>query len=122
MIACFCLHQASLCAGEAMELQNSLNNNLGNFGPATSDLQLLNCAICHGSYSRPKVLPCLHSFCEHCLHEYIPSESLSVTCPVCRQQSILPVDGVQALQANIFITSLMEVVGKRFQLISLYKM
>ncbi|WAQ98765.1 TRIM2-like protein [Mya arenaria] len=39
------------------------------------------------------------------------SQSLSVTCPVCRQQSILPIDGVSALQANIFINSIMDVVG-----------
>ena len=99
----------SYCEGEEMELQNSLNNNVSTV--QTIDSGLLNCGICQHGYNNPKVLPCLHSFCEQCLYEYIPSESLSVTCPVCRQQSILPLDGVHALQANIFLNSLMECIG-----------
>ncbi|XP_061183573.1 tripartite motif-containing protein 2-like isoform X1 [Saccostrea echinata] len=76
------------------------------------DRQLLNCGICLERYKAPKVLPCLHTFCEKCLANYIPAESLSVTCPICRQQSILPVQGVSALQTNFFITNLMEVVDQ----------
>ncbi|XP_076070313.1 tripartite motif-containing protein 2-like isoform X2 [Mytilus galloprovincialis] len=76
------------------------------------DRQLLNCGICLERYKSPKVLPCLHTFCATCLSDYIPSESLSVTCPICRQQSILPLEGVCALQTNFFITNLMEVVDQ----------
>ncbi|GFN82511.1 tripartite motif-containing protein 2 [Plakobranchus ocellatus] len=72
-----------------------------------TNLNLLSCAICDQRYKRPKVLPCLHSFCEKCLSDVIPAESLSVTCPVCRQQSILPLDGVAALQTNVFILNLL---------------
>ena len=104
--------QVRYCEVEEMELQNNLNNNNNLPIIHQYDHQLLNCGICNGTYSNPKVLPCLHSFCEQCLYEYIPDQSLSVTCPVCRQQSILPLDGVSALQANIFINSLMEVVGR----------
>lgn len=49
--------------------------------------------------------PSLHS----CLQNYIPPESLTLSCPVCRQTSILPEKGVSALQNNFFITNLMEV-------------
>ena len=72
--------------------------------------QFLSCSICHQRYNTPKVLPCLHTFCAQCLHDYIPPHSLSVTCPTCRQQSILPEEGVPALQNNLFISSLMEVI------------
>ncbi|XP_067663789.1 tripartite motif-containing protein 2-like isoform X1 [Haliotis asinina] len=75
------------------------------------DRELLSCGICLERYKNPKVLPCLHTFCEKCLSDYIPPESLSLTCPICRQQSILPLDGVIALQTNFFITNLMDVVG-----------
>lgn len=52
-------------------------------------------------------MPCLHSFCEQCLLTYIPPESLSVTCPICRQQSIIPQEGVGALQSNVFLRNLL---------------
>ena len=72
--------------------------------------QFLSCGICLERYTDPKVLPCLHTFCECCLSNYIPPHSLSVTCPICRQQSILPEEGVAALQNNFFIKNLMDVI------------
>uniref|UniRef100_A0A3Q2XWR2 RING-type E3 ubiquitin transferase n=1 Tax=Hippocampus comes TaxID=109280 RepID=A0A3Q2XWR2_HIPCM len=72
------------------------------------DKQFLVCSICLDHYRNPKVLPCLHTFCESCLQNYIPAESLTLSCPVCRQTSILPEKGVCALQNNFFITNLME--------------
>ncbi|XP_068186618.1 tripartite motif-containing protein 3b isoform X3 [Antennarius striatus] len=76
------------------------------------DKQFLVCSICLDHYHNPKVLPCLHTFCESCLHNYIPPESLTLSCPVCRQTSILPEKGVCALQNNFFITNLMEVLQR----------
>lgn len=89
----------------------NLNNNPVYFHQ-TLDREFLNCGICLSRYTNPKVLPCLHTFCQVCLSNYIPEESLSVSCPVCRQQSILPVDGVKALQTNFFITNVMDVVSQ----------
>ncbi|XP_030217335.1 tripartite motif-containing protein 3b isoform X2 [Gadus morhua] len=76
------------------------------------DKQFLVCSICLDRYHNPKVLPCLHTFCESCLQNYIPPESLTLSCPVCRQTSILPEKGVSALQNNFFITNLMEVLQR----------
>eukprot|EP00063_Salmo_salar_P010442 XP_013985277.1 PREDICTED: tripartite motif-containing protein 3-like [Salmo salar] len=76
------------------------------------DKQFLVCSICLDHYHNPKVLPCLHTFCENCLQNYIPPESLTLSCPVCRQTSILPEKGVSALQNNFFITNLMEVLQR----------
>uniref|UniRef100_A0A8C7HYZ1 RING-type E3 ubiquitin transferase n=1 Tax=Oncorhynchus kisutch TaxID=8019 RepID=A0A8C7HYZ1_ONCKI len=56
------------------------------------------------------MLPCLHTFCERCLQNYIPAHSLTLSCPVCRQTSILPEKGVAALQSNFFITNLIDVL------------
>ncbi|XP_030007581.1 tripartite motif-containing protein 3-like isoform X1 [Sphaeramia orbicularis] len=76
------------------------------------DKQFLVCSICLDHYHNPKVLPCLHTFCEKCLQNYIPPQSLTLSCPVCRQTSILPEKGVAALQNNFFITNLMEVLQR----------
>ncbi|XP_076876255.1 tripartite motif-containing protein 3b isoform X2 [Brachyhypopomus gauderio] len=76
------------------------------------DKQFLVCSICLDRYDNPKVLPCLHTFCQRCLQNYIPPQSLSLSCPVCRQTSILPEKGVAALQNNFFITNLMEVLQR----------
>ncbi|XP_041360361.1 tripartite motif-containing protein 2-like [Gigantopelta aegis] len=76
------------------------------------DRELLSCGICLERYKVPKVLPCLHTFCQKCLNNYIPPESLSLTCPICRQQSIVPLQGVIALQTNFFITNLMDVLSQ----------
>uniref|UniRef100_A0A8C1TTB9 RING-type E3 ubiquitin transferase n=1 Tax=Cyprinus carpio TaxID=7962 RepID=A0A8C1TTB9_CYPCA len=55
-----------------------------------------------------------HLFCvpHRCLQNYIPPQSLTLSCPVCRQTSILPEKGVAALQNNFFITNLMEVLQR----------
>ncbi|XP_059820772.1 tripartite motif-containing protein 2 isoform X1 [Hypanus sabinus] len=76
------------------------------------DKQFLICSICLDHYKIPKVLPCLHTFCERCLQNYIPAYSLSLSCPICRQTSILPEKGVSALQNNFFITNLMDVLQR----------
>ncbi|XP_029905754.1 tripartite motif-containing protein 2 isoform X2 [Myripristis murdjan] len=86
------------------------------------DKQFLICSICLDRYENPKVLPCLHTFCEsfnflnladsRCLQNYIPAHSLTLSCPVCRQTSILPEKGVAALQSNFFITNLMDVLQR----------
>ncbi|XP_022080186.1 E3 ubiquitin-protein ligase TRIM56-like [Acanthaster planci] len=71
----------------------------------------LECSICQERYDRPKILPCLHSFCEKCLNEYWTSRHRGVPkipCPVCRQETVLPEKGVSGLKTNFFITSLME--------------
>ena len=52
----------------------------------------------------------MHLF--RCLQNYIPPQSLTLSCPVCRQTSILPEKGVAALQNNFFITNLMEVLQR----------
>uniref|UniRef100_A0A8C7XUJ8 RING-type E3 ubiquitin transferase n=1 Tax=Oryzias sinensis TaxID=183150 RepID=A0A8C7XUJ8_9TELE len=94
--------------------QGAKNREAGSTSPVVRqiDKQFLVCSICLDHYCNPKVLPCLHTFCESCLQNYIPPESLTLSCPVCRQTSILPEKGVCALQNNFFITNLMEVLQR----------
>ncbi|XP_076082543.1 E3 ubiquitin-protein ligase TRIM45-like [Mytilus galloprovincialis] len=51
---------------------------------------LLTCTICLETFKEPKYLPCLHTFCEACIHTYINStnneeKSTGFKCPVCRR-------------------------------------
>lgn len=63
------------------------------------------------SYSLLMNVFCVIPLCR-CLQNYIPPQSLTLSCPVCRQTSILPEKGVAALQNNFFITNLMEVLQR----------
>lgn len=58
------------------------------------------------------LFPFLFVLSFRCLQNYIPPQSLTLSCPVCRQTSILPEKGVAALQNNFFITNLMEVLQR----------
>uniref|UniRef100_A0A8C9ZNK3 RING-type E3 ubiquitin transferase n=1 Tax=Sander lucioperca TaxID=283035 RepID=A0A8C9ZNK3_SANLU len=83
------------------------NRETGSTSPVVRqiDKQFLVCSICLDHYHNPKVLPCLHTFSS-------TLSSLTLSCPVCRQTSILPEKGVAALQNNFFITNLMEVLQR----------
>ena len=59
----------------------------------------LTCPICLMKFTKPKALPCLHTFCLGCLTDYVYGrgyETASVfPCPVCRQDVGMPPQGVQ---------------------------
>lgn len=48
----------------------------------------LTCTICLEVYKEPQTLPCLHTFCKECLHNFIKKSSSkqdSSNCPICRR-------------------------------------
>lgn len=72
--------------------------------------EFLSCKICLEPYLRPKALPCLHSFCENCLKDYVrrhPGERPGhFPCPMCRKDTKIPLGGVTEFQDNFFLLSL----------------
>ncbi|XP_022111602.1 E3 ubiquitin-protein ligase TRIM56-like [Acanthaster planci] len=71
----------------------------------------LECPICSDRFQRPKILDCLHSFCEQCLLTYCSTKHQGCTeipCPVCRQESQLPEAGVTGLKTNFYLIGLVE--------------
>ena len=71
----------------------------------------LTCPICLDDYTNPRVLPCLHVFCEHCLGRLVlrDAENLTTTCPNCRRETRLPQEGVAGLPPAFYINHLFEV-------------
>ncbi|XP_077980895.1 E3 ubiquitin-protein ligase TRIM45-like [Glandiceps talaboti] len=72
----------------------------------------LSCSICLEQYKVPKLLPCHHTFCLHCLETLVKKKGV-LNCPTCQQEVDLPSGGVAALKNNFFMNTLLEVVEKR---------
>ncbi|XP_070549863.1 uncharacterized protein [Ptychodera flava] len=72
------------------------------------------CTICLDQFKSPKILPCLHTFCEQCLVTLVEKTG-SLNCPECRQQYQLPVGGVAAIKGNFFMSNLIEIFKQRLQ-------
>ena len=79
---------------------------------------LLTCTICLETLKVPKYLPCLHTFCETCIHTYITSsekgdKSRGFKCPICRrlvsfgEKEENPETWSKQLPGNHFVLSLL---------------
>ncbi|KAI8489503.1 hypothetical protein Bbelb_326700 [Branchiostoma belcheri] len=67
----------------------------------------LSCSICLELFTRPKVLPCQHTFCQDCLQDHA-SRRAPFQCPNCRQQVGLPRQGVAGLPDSHIVANLCE--------------
>nr|XP_034978507.1 E3 ubiquitin-protein ligase TRIM56-like [Zootoca vivipara] len=65
----------------------------------------LSCKICYDLYVVPKILPCLHTYCQKCLEPLV--ENGTIQCPECRLQLECP-GGSVGLKTNFFINGLLE--------------
>ena len=74
----------------------------------------VSCSVCMCKYTDPKQLPCLHSFCLHCLNgiQRTSGRRDKIACPECRQEFKVPDDGnLEALPTNFRINSLLDVLA-----------
>ena len=55
----------------------------------------VSCSVCICTFTDPKQLPCLHSFCLHCLNGIQRTSGFhgKITCPECRRQFQIPGSG-----------------------------
>ena len=73
--------------------------------------QQLTCPVCLDCYNNPRTLPCLHSYCYHCLDRFpvdVQGDEKFIICPVCRQTAQLPDKGVSSFQTAFLINSFLE--------------
>ena len=73
----------------------------------------LTCAICLDSFKDPKLLQCFHVYCKDCLQRLVVQDhqgQLSLSCPTCRQSTVLPqATGVSGLQSAFHVHHLLEI-------------
>ena len=76
----------------------------------------LSCSVCMATFTDPKQLPCLHSFCLHCLIgiQRTSGRHDKITCPECRRESRVPSSGnLKDLPTDFRINSLLDVLAIR---------
>ena len=78
------------------------------------------CGVCSKPYNDPRILPCLHSFCQQCLHhEMEKSGSQKVfKCPTCERNMSIPVGGASVLPQNLHLGFEVEVAGYMSKIVS----
>ncbi|XP_071953299.1 tripartite motif-containing protein 2-like [Antedon mediterranea] len=73
------------------------------------DDRVLECAICMNRFNRPKTLPCLHSFCQKCLKDWVEKNN-QLSCPTCMDNFEIPDGGLESIPPNTFVNNLLEYV------------
>ena len=70
---------------------------------ATSSSEVsLKCSVCLELYTDPRALPCLHTFCLHCLEQLVKDTKCStIICPKCRAENEVPGEGVASYPVDV---------------------
>ena len=73
---------------------------------------ILNCPICLDSYTDPRALPCLHTYCKKCIDNLSTGGkkgTRNVKCPECRQVCQIGKEGASSLPKAFHVHNLQEI-------------
>ena len=95
--------------------------NSGNPGDALEEITCGNgeandqgCALCMSKLCSPRVLACLHVFCETCLDKLLMDEAGDskvgsiINCPVCHQETSVSSKGAASLTCDYVLTNILD--------------
>ena len=74
----------------------------------------VSCSVCSDIFTDPKHLPCLHSFCLHCLKQWHRTSHgrATIRCPKCQAVSRIPESGdLKDLPTSFYINGLIDVLA-----------
>ena len=74
----------------------------------------VSCSVCSDIFTDPKQLPCLHSFCLHCLKQWHTTSHgrETITCPKCQAVSRVPENGdLKDLPTSFYLNGLIDVLA-----------
>ena len=77
--------------------------------------EFLVCSICTHEFDEethvPRILPCLHTFCQGCLKKIVKAKSMA--CPLCKQNHELPQDGITGFAKDTTRRNLIDFIKVR---------
>ena len=78
------------------------------------------CRMCSKPYDDPRILPCLHSFCQQCLHREIvrSCSQQAFKCPTCERNVNIPVGGASVFPQNLHLGLEAEMAGNMSKIVN----
>ncbi|XP_058058696.1 B-box type zinc finger protein ncl-1 [Anopheles bellator] len=114
---------------DMLELENVANGSLGENDSggyqldhgSLSDLMDQDCSLCQSKFTSPRVLSCLHVFCEPCLDKLLADSSGvaagekrqesgmgPIACPICKQLTTVGPKGAAGLHQDYILSNVLD--------------
>ena len=74
--------------------------------------QQLECSLCQGIYRDPRLLPCGHTFCLHCLDQQASICNRALDCALCRWPWGIPTGGIINLPKNYTLNAVITLITR----------